>query len=143
MKVYPVQDIREHIAIRQEFKSLFIGRQQEISFLNQILSKAILKESQFLFITGEAGVGKSRLVSEVLYRKSDEILLFSTECPQHGEKIPYFSIYSLLSKIIGLPDKANLKTIDESISSWLKKNCLDDPEDEVFLRYLFRQPDSY
>ena len=46
-------------------KAEFIGRGNELTELTMILEKAESGEGQIVFIQGEAGVGKSRLINEL------------------------------------------------------------------------------
>ena len=47
-------------------KSILVGREQELTTLNDILSQAITSEPQLVLIEGEAGVGKSTLLERFL-----------------------------------------------------------------------------
>ena len=47
---------------------VFIGRREEIAALTALLSRAADGEPAFALIGGEAGVGKTRLVSELTER---------------------------------------------------------------------------
>ena len=44
----------------------FTGREEELSNLKNALDRAIQGESSTIFISGEAGIGKTRIVSELI-----------------------------------------------------------------------------
>jgi DNA-binding CsgD family transcriptional regulator len=46
-------------------RGVFVGRQQELTFLQQQVDDAFCGEGSLVFITGEAGIGKTRLAWEV------------------------------------------------------------------------------
>ncbi|HLO14178.1 MAG TPA: AAA family ATPase, partial [Anaerolineales bacterium] len=46
----------------------FVGRNPEVASLMQRLSESLAGQPQIVFISGEAGVGKSRLIEEFLLR---------------------------------------------------------------------------
>lgn len=76
-----------------EPRPLFVGREPQISTLGQALEHTLKKEGQLRLITGEAGAGKSALVSEFIYRsqpKQREILVTTGFCDaQTGAIDPY------------------------------------------------------
>ncbi|KIF67824.1 hypothetical protein HY68_02880, partial [Streptomyces sp. AcH 505] len=51
---------------------VFVGRTDELTVLTQALARATAGEPQALLIGGEAGVGKTRLVEELLGRACDQ-----------------------------------------------------------------------
>ncbi len=64
-KVLSAREKREPISFYPGLKSIFIGRNKEISQLEQCIESLIKGDrGGIIHIIGEAGIGKSRLVSE-------------------------------------------------------------------------------
>ncbi len=64
---------------------VFIGRREEIALVSALMGRAQAGESAFVLIGGEAGVGKTRLVSELAAQaSSDGILVLTGLCVELG-----------------------------------------------------------
>lgn len=71
---YGVQDIFS-------YEGNFVGRQKESGFVSDALRKTIDKgKSGILYVYGEPGIGKTRLVFEVLKERGDNIEKFVMKC---------------------------------------------------------------
>jgi len=74
----------------------FVGRSSELSALSELLEKARAGAGNLVIIEGEAGVGKTRLVAEVLERaRSGGITVLSGRCAEGGD--PYFPFIQAFS----------------------------------------------
>ena len=81
-----------------------IGREGELSSLDRTLSRVKNQEGAFLLITGESGIGKTRLVQEFLARNQD-LNVISVLCHELDTNSPYTPIREMLEKAIPfLPD---------------------------------------
>jgi DNA-binding NarL/FixJ family response regulator len=49
----------------------FVGREQELEHVEQLLEGTCAGEARFLFVTGEPGIGKTRLLAELLARAGE------------------------------------------------------------------------
>jgi DNA-binding CsgD family transcriptional regulator/tetratricopeptide (TPR) repeat protein len=58
----------------------FVGRHQELGFLREELHRALQGNLRFLFIEGDVGIGKSRLITEFLASLSGEVTIASGWC---------------------------------------------------------------
>ncbi|HXH11305.1 MAG TPA: AAA family ATPase [Alphaproteobacteria bacterium] len=77
--------------------SPFVGQAREIALLNERLQQAIHGRGQVVSLVGEAGLGKSRLVSEVSLRWAKSGVAFlTTACQPYGQTIPYLPVRELL-----------------------------------------------
>jgi ATP/maltotriose-dependent transcriptional regulator MalT len=64
---------------------VFIGRREEIASVSALMGQAQAGEPAFVLIGGEAGVGKTRLVSELAARGSDAgFLVLTGQCVELG-----------------------------------------------------------
>jgi class 3 adenylate cyclase len=80
----------------------FVGRVSEIKALNKAFERAGSGEGRVVGISGEAGVGKSRLLLE--FRKSlpkDRSRYFEGRCFHYGGSMPYLPLLDVLRSFIG------------------------------------------
>ena len=84
-----------------------VGREVELAVLSGLLDRALASTSpQFALITGEAGIGKSRLVRE-LFRTVDERPGFmgtwrQGSCPAYGDGLAYWALREIVSAHAGI-----------------------------------------
>ena len=92
-----------------------VGRQHALSRLEAILARARPGEGSVVGMTGEPGVGKSRLCFELAERcRAERITLFTASCPSHGRLLPLLPIRTLLRRCFAVarddePDVARQK----------------------------------
>ncbi|MEO5724202.1 MAG: adenylate/guanylate cyclase domain-containing protein, partial [Ilumatobacteraceae bacterium] len=79
-----------------------VGRLDELSIGGHALQMAIHRSTAVvLSITGESGVGKRRLVDELLGQTGDDAFVLETECLPYGEANVYRPIATALAKHFG------------------------------------------
>src|SRR6478672_3354619 len=86
----------------------FVGRQAELDELRALLSRSAEGRAHLAFVTGESGMGKTRLVDELAIRARDEgaRVLFG-ECVELGEsELPYAPIVAALRPLVRSGDPA-------------------------------------
>lgn len=67
-----------------------VGRVAELALIEQKLATALLGHGQIVGITAEAGMGKSRLIAEVVRgARSENILGYGGECQSYGTSTSY------------------------------------------------------
>jgi adenylate cyclase len=98
VKVYEVLNKRKMI---REYATLFVGRENEIKLLNEIYNEVRRGIPKFVIITGEAGIGKSRLVYE--FEKTVDAKVVRIECEPYIT--PYFVIKRIIEEIKDKEDK--------------------------------------
>ena len=81
--------------------SPFVGRQAELDLLRAALAHAAAGHGSTVEVVGEAGIGKSRLVTELL-RSSPSVTVVGGVCRQYDATTPYFPFRSLLRNVLGL-----------------------------------------
>ena len=89
----------------------FAGRQVELSGLGDCLSRAHDGTRQVVFVTGEPGVGKTRLVMEFLRASSSrsKILVLQGQCiQQYGPREPYMPVLAALERVLRSPAGVDL-----------------------------------
>jgi eukaryotic-like serine/threonine-protein kinase len=79
----------------------FVGRRRELALLHEALEAAAHHQGRALMLVGEAGLGKSRLLSEVLRPgRSAGWLVGSGRCRQLGELVPYSPLREALGQLV-------------------------------------------
>ena len=75
-----------------------VGRSEEMQVLHQVLREVKTRHSgQLIFLSGEAGVGKSRLVKEFTRQiQDDTTTIFSGECLSNQPRVSYWVFLDLL-----------------------------------------------
>ncbi len=109
----------------------FIGRGQELASLHACLEKTVAGKGQFVTVTGEAGVGKSRLTYEFRHRiDRKKITVMQGRCQSYGSNIPYLPFIDLLKRGLSLKEDdrpsilekkaiSNTLAIDASLEPYL------------------------
>lgn len=103
--------------LRQSFLSKFIGREEELGKLKRYLDDVVSGRGKTVIISGEAGVGKTRLVSEFMsYAEEKKIVCLVGECMPYI-MAPYQPFIQALSSITTEPiipvSKPETVTIEE------------------------------
>jgi DNA-binding CsgD family transcriptional regulator len=88
-----------------------VGRDAELSLLLEAFSRAEAGEAQVAVVTGEAGIGKTRLVRELVGRLPDETLVaFGHAVALTGGELPYGAAADLLRALVR---QVGLETVRE------------------------------
>ena len=88
---------------------VLIGRVHDLTTLRLFVDRAQGGQGQVVLLSGEAGIGKSRLVAEVkTYAASHDFLLVQGSCFPTDHAIPYAPLLDLLrscltSRTLALP----------------------------------------
>src|SRR5207249_2953602 len=85
--------------------STFVGRNREIELLSSRLESAMRGRGQIVGISGEAGIGKSRLIFE--FRESlagKGVTCLEGQCHSHGTAVPYLPILDVARAACGIAD---------------------------------------
>jgi predicted ATPase len=102
----------------RESKTKFVGRIWELDYLKNLLNKSIADEGQFAVISGEAGIGKTRLVQELKrYAISQNVRCMEGASTYHEVSDPYLPFLTALSDITApsiIEDSQKYVTIDEA-----------------------------
>src|SRR5438445_7842255 len=75
----------------------FVGREHELTLLQERWTEARAGKGQVILLMGEAGIGKSRLLLEFQRRLADEPVTWLTgRCISYGKEMAYLPIIDLL-----------------------------------------------
>jgi class 3 adenylate cyclase/tetratricopeptide (TPR) repeat protein len=90
----------------------FVGRQTELAALHQALERAGAGHGQVVALLGEAGVGKSRLVYEVVHsHRTQGWRVLESASVSYGKATPYFPVLDLLKRYVQVEDRDDTRTI--------------------------------
>jgi DNA-binding winged helix-turn-helix (wHTH) protein/tetratricopeptide (TPR) repeat protein len=82
----------------------FVGRQLELGRLHECLDRAAQGARQLVFITGEAGIGKTTLSEEFLRSaasRDPDIYILHGQCiQQYGQREPYMPVLEALERLL-------------------------------------------
>jgi class 3 adenylate cyclase len=124
----PVKDLTEPVemfellgasAVRRRLRATaargltrFVGRDTEIEALHQTLERARAGHGQVVACVGEAGVGKSRLVYEVVHsHRTQDWLVLESASVSYGKATPYFPVIDLLKRYAHVEDHDDTRTV--------------------------------
>ena len=100
--------------------SRLVGRDEDLSWLEGILARAVESNGQIAGIVGDAGVGKSRLCLEFVNRCRDRrISVHEAHCPAHGSTVPLLPIRELLRSYFDLDAAEPAKAVRRKVSEGL------------------------
>lgn len=101
----------------------FVGREAELRFLHDRLEKARRGERQFVFITGEPGIGKTALVETFLQQITDQphLWIAQGQCIEHyGVGEAYLPLLAALGRLGQQPGKQQLRAcLQRYAPTWL------------------------
>ena len=84
----------------------FVGRERELDVLFDIFTRATSGHGQVVFIAGEAGIGKSRLVAEFQRRLAGTPHRWiEGHCASYGTSTPFLPIIDGLRRYLGIDDR--------------------------------------
>jgi len=83
----------------------FVGREHELTSLKDFFTKSAKGEGQAVGISGEAGVGKSRLLYEFIQDLDPDVLYLEGDCIPHGRVSPYQPFLGVIRQYLGLPEQ--------------------------------------
>ena len=94
--------------------SPMIGREDERTLLERAFERAVRDRSCHLFtILGAAGVGKSRLVAEIVANLSHRATIVSGHCLSYGEGITFWPIAEVLRQLMDVQSARDIERLVE------------------------------
>ena len=106
---YPAVGLREHFGERWETEAAtpLVGRDREMVELLDAWVRTQAGEGQLVTVIGDAGVGKSRLISELLEKvtASAAVRVIRARCLSYGQQISLWLIADLLRSTLGIREQ--------------------------------------
>lgn len=100
-----------------------VGRDAELSTLRAVYAEVrATRAVRLVTVVGDAGVGKSRLVHEVLERVVDGARVYSGRCLPYGDGITFWPLAMILREAVGIRDA---DTPEQALAR-VRKACGDD-----------------
>src|SRR5262249_20846803 len=95
----------------------FVGRQTELDVVQRALAQAAAGQGQVVALVGEAGVGKSRLVYEIIHsHRTQDWRVLESASVSYGKATPYFPVIELLKRYCHLEDHDDHRTIRAKVT---------------------------
>ena len=95
----------------------FVGRQRECDAIHEALERAGASHGQAVALVGEAGVGKSRLVYEVVHSYHTQgWRVLESASVSYGKATPYFPVIDLLRRYCHVDDGDDARTIRAKVT---------------------------
>jgi ABC-type transport system substrate-binding protein/class 3 adenylate cyclase len=94
VRAFRVVGVRERPVVRLE--APLVGRTQELAALSEALDGLLEGKGAIVSITGEPGIGKSRLVAEAVERFEGPVRFLAGHAVAYAETIPYWPVRELL-----------------------------------------------
>src|SRR5216684_3137163 len=95
----------------------FVGRQPELEAVHQALAQAHAGHGQVVALVGDAGVGKSRLVHEVIHsHRTQGWRVLESASVSYGKATPYFPVIDLLKRYCHVDDGDDVRTIRAKVT---------------------------
>src|SRR2546421_4942615 len=113
-----------------------VGRHRELSSLTGIYRRAAGGQGAIALLTGEPGVGKSRLLYEFLSRLDTAgVLELETTCVSYGRAMAYRPIVELLRRYLDLSDGSSAEEIRGRVAEQLQFLGLEGDEQAILLAH--------
>jgi predicted ATPase/DNA-binding NarL/FixJ family response regulator len=114
---------------------ILIGREREVTRLGELIDRVMQKQGQVLLLSGEAGIGKSRLAAEGKRQASEQgFLVLQGNCFPPDHSSPYAPLLDLLSSSHAQEllshSTANLEPLARELA-WLFPSLLDQAQNSA------------
>jgi predicted ATPase len=88
-----------------------VGRHKELAVLGDCFEKACAGQGQMVFIVGEPGIGKSRLLYEFRQQIGDRATWQEGRCVSFGRAIPFHPLIDSLRRRFGIEEGDDEETV--------------------------------
>jgi predicted ATPase len=97
-----------------------LGRESALAQMQKCLEHALAGDSQIMFVTGEAGIGKTTLVEAFLEQADSNICVLRGQClEQYGSSEPYLPVIDALSRLGDERYPEVIKILRKYAPSWI------------------------
>jgi ABC-type transport system substrate-binding protein/class 3 adenylate cyclase len=106
-----------------------VGRDFEVTVLDRTIDGLVDGRGAVVAIVGEAGIGKTRLVSEVRARYDERVLFVEGRAVSYAQSFPYYPIRDLLREWLGVGAATPEARIRLELKAQLQATLGEDAED--------------
>ena len=110
------------------------GRHDELESLRQALRSAAAGQGQVVGLSGDPGLGKSRLAHELRLVADVDAVVLQGRCLPFGTAVPYLPILDLVREACGIAPEDDRETVAAKIGATLEELHLD-PDSGRYLHY--------
>lgn len=120
-----------------------VGRVHEIGLLREAWARCLEDEQQALLIGGEPGIGKTRLVRELIQRipAADEALIVECPASPHQMASPLQPIVNYLREALSADDATGGRLAARRLAALLRRHGLKDPSFAAAIAHALGLPD--
>jgi class 3 adenylate cyclase/DNA-binding winged helix-turn-helix (wHTH) protein/tetratricopeptide (TPR) repeat protein len=119
----------------------FVGRAHELAILHERLAQAERGQGQVVGITGEAGIGKSRLLAEFWHSvQGRQLTCLTGQCLPYSQMSPYLPVLTLLRRRCQITDADAPETIRTKVYAAVQEARIGSEEDIALLLQLLDIP---
>lgn len=114
----------------------FIGRDAELANLIERLAEAERGRGQVVVLTGDPGIGKSRLLAEFRRRAQGRAAWAEGRCISFGQSMAFHPLVDLMRKNFGVDEDDGAETIREKVSTGVARVSDDLAPCVAFVQYM-------
>ncbi|MCJ7794112.1 AAA family ATPase, partial [Candidatus Bathyarchaeota archaeon] len=122
--VYTLEEEKKKITFLERKKKIyspFIGREKELKILKQCLRKSYQFKGNVIELSGELGIGKSRLILELTkHQLTQKFNILSGYCSFWEESKPYALLQEIFIHIFGIKIDDDSQEIEKKINNKIK-----------------------
>lgn len=123
--------------------SPFLGRDRELHVLHTALTQVAQGHGQVITLSGEAGMGKSRLVAEFQHQlRAKNVICLTAYCLPYGQTQPYLPVRALLQQLCGLSPEYLQEITPPTLATRLCEWALNPVMDTPYILHLLNRCDS-
>ena len=118
-----VRRLPESNTPREKVSSSLVGRTRDVEDLEKAAVKWLAGQGQVALISGEAGIGKSRLAAELITRakeRSERVLFLVGRCVSSDHPISYWPFLDMIRSYFGLRDGDRSEEMQRKISAGIR-----------------------
>jgi class 3 adenylate cyclase/tetratricopeptide (TPR) repeat protein len=136
-EVVAARSARTRLEVRSEHGlTRFVGRERELRLLAECFDKVRSGQGQVVFLAGEAGIGKSRLLQEFRLRLADRATWLEGHAISFGRSIAFRPLIDLLKRNFGIEEGESEAAIIPKIEAGVRRLAADLPAIIPRIRFL-------
>jgi DNA-binding SARP family transcriptional activator len=110
----------EAAGVPRRLDSPLVGRANELRLIESAFDRALVERTpQLVAVVGQAGVGKSRLVGELLARVGGRATVLYGRCLSYGEGITFWPVRELVREAVGAAEKDSAESVAAALRELL------------------------